>query len=90
MSVSIQEQEVHINFMRGDDKCFVYASDSTMITKMDNLVANNPEEYKVVQETADGKTYEMPVKLLTFRSRSKKLTDEQRAKLSERAKKNFS
>lgn len=89
MSLAINEQETHISFMRGDETCHVYVSDTTMLTKMDKLVEKNPEEYTVVKETAEGKTYEMPVRLLSFRTRSKKLTEEQRRKLSERARQNF-
>lgn len=89
MSVSILEQETHISFMRNDESAVIYTSDTTMITKFDKLVEKNPDEWTVLEETENGKTYKAPVGLVSYRSKSKKMTAEQKKELSERAKKNF-
>ncbi len=37
MGLSLEEQEVNIGFGRTEDMCTLYASDSTWVTKMENL-----------------------------------------------------
>jgi len=89
MSLSIEEQETHISFMRGDKVINIYASDSMTITKMDKLVDKNPSEYKRVKETKFGNTYEMPISLLSFRTKSRKYTSEQKQVMAKQARMNL-
>lgn len=84
MGISIAEQETVINFGREDETVICWTSDSTWMTKMDNLVKKNSEEFKCTkEETIDGqvvqKRYEFPKKYVSIRSMTRKLnlTDEQ-------------
>ena len=55
MGISTDEQETVINFGREDEMVTYWTSDSTWMTKMDNLVKKNPEEFKCTkEETIDG------------------------------------
>ena len=38
MALQIEEQETHVNFMRGDERARIYTSDTSMITKFNKLV----------------------------------------------------
>lgn len=38
MGLTIEEQETHINFSRGDSRAEIYTSDTTMMTKLNKLV----------------------------------------------------
>jgi hypothetical protein len=94
MGISITERETVINFGRNDDLAIVWTSDTMWFTKMDKLIEKNPEEFKCTkEETIDGqvvqKRYEFPKKYVSIRSKSVKreLTEEQKQKYAERAKK---
>lgn len=72
MGVMFEEQETVINIMRTDDYAEIYTSDSTMMTKLDKCVAENPDEWKIIrQDTVLGKivakTYICPKKFISFR-----------------------
>lgn len=88
MSLSLEEQEVHINFGRTDEYATLYTSDSTYITKMDNLVKKSPELYKIIAETSAGKTYMFPKRLISLRSSivTREYSDEQKQQMAERLK----
>lgn len=86
-SVSISEQEVCINFMRDEDFATIYTSDTTYMTKLDKLCKTSPNMYSLVSDTGRGKTYRVADKtLISFRSKKKKLSEEQRIAASERMK----
>ncbi|MEG2650462.1 MAG: hypothetical protein RSA63_06275 [Eubacterium sp.] len=62
-----------------------------MMTKLDKLCKQAPENYKLVREDEGfSKTYEFPKNLLSFLSRKRKLdlTDEQRLELQQRGRAN--
>lgn len=90
MSIALAEQEVHINFSRGDKTAKVYVTDSTWITKMDKRVAASDGLIKEVEILKDktgqfvGKKYEMPVRLLSIRSKIREVSEEERERASER------
>ena len=88
MSLSLQEQEVHINFTRPDEFAEIYCSDATWITKLDKLVARSPELYKVIANTENGKTYQFPKRLISLRSSivSREYTEEQKHEIADRLK----
>ena len=74
--VPTDEQETVIQFDRNGTVCHVYTTDSTMMTKLD-------KKYKrVKQDYVNGKPisayYEFDKKLITFRSKTKPLTDKQK------------
>ena len=91
MGLSRIEQETIINFNAEEDLATVWAADPVWIRKFDKLVENNPDEFKCTKEIKmDGtivqKRYEMPKKLITIRSKTRKLdlSDEERQNISNR------
>ena len=50
MNLSREEQEVIFSSSRTDDMMECYTTDPTYMTKMDKLVAKNPELFKLVKE----------------------------------------
>ena len=95
-SISLSEQETTISYNRDEDHAIVWTNDRTMITKLDKLCREAPENYQCIEVGKAGigggildKRYRINDKgLLTFRQRRVKLnlTDDQRAALVERAK----
>lgn len=83
MFVPTAEQESTINIFRDSDVAKVYTSDTTMITKLDKMVAKQPDKYKIVKQDEYGKWYEFPKKLLRFAS-EREYTDEQREQMHQR------
>lgn len=74
--VPTDEQETVIQFDRNGTVCHVYTTDSTVMTKLD-------KKYKrVKQDYVGGKPiaayYEFDKGLITFRSKTKPLTDKQK------------
>lgn len=74
-ALMIEEQETHINWSRGDVVARIYASDMTMINKLDRLAAMEDSEWKMVGENKMkngdllGRFYECPVQLISFRTK---------------------
>ncbi len=87
MSLSIDEQEIHINASRDEDFAIAYCSDSTWITKFDNLVKKSPDLFKVVTENDVSKTYQFPKRLISIRSTIKEMSEEQKRAAAERMRK---
>ncbi len=90
---SAAEQEVIINFDRAGDEANLYTADPVWIRKMDKLVAEYPESFKVRrQETYQGeviaKDYIFPKRFITLRTKDveTKITEEERTRRSERMK----
>lgn len=92
MSLTLEEQETHVNFMRGGDRAIIYTSDTTTMTKLNKLVELDGTEWKLESESKlasgelIGKTYSCPVSFITFRSKRVKrnYTDEQRREAAAR------
>ncbi len=95
MSLSIEEQETHVNFMRGDERAKIYTTDTTMMTKLNKLVELQDTEWKLesVSKLKTGeeiaRTYSCPVSFLSFRSKRvcRTYTEEQRKEISNRLRK---
>ena len=84
-SLSIAEQEVNISWIRDEDFAKIYASDSTTITKLDKLCKISPDMYKLVSETSVGKSCIcMDKSLISFRTKKRELSDEQKEAAGER------
>lgn len=94
MKPSLAEQETIIRIDRISDTAEIYTSDSRYMTKFDRLVENSAEWEFVRQETCEGdvcgKFYKCSANLISFRSKTVKLdlTDEQRAAIAERLRRN--
>ena len=97
MGVSLYEQETTINAYRDSDMASIYTSDSTVMTKIDNILKNpKNKDWKLVEVHKNqdgevvGKTYETKKKLaMSFRVAivERELTEEQQTELSERMRK---
>ena len=85
-SLSKYEQETVINFNAGEQNATVYTRGKTVMRKLDALVIEFPEVYKLVGETDIDKTYSMPKSCVSYR-KPRKLTALQRAKARERIEK---
>ena len=88
MSLSLQEQEIHINAARDEALATAYCSDRTWITKFDKLVKKSPALFKVISETENGKTYQFPKRLISIRASitTRKMSEEQKVIAAERLK----
>lgn len=88
VSVSIDEQENHISYMRDESYAKVYTSDSTQITRLDKLCRTNPNMYKTIEDTGRGKSYLISDKgLISFRAKKREMTEEQKRIAAERMRK---
>lgn len=94
MSTAISEQETTINFGREDGWATVWTSDTTMMNKLDRLVEESPEYWKLTDTAYTGKgellskTYRAQDKrLISFRKARMVLSDEAKeARALQRAK----
>lgn len=87
-SLSIQEQETYIHWMRDEEFATIYASDSTSITKLDKLCKTSPDMYQLIEETSISKTYRCNDKsLVSLRAKKRELTDEQKQAAGDRMRK---
>lgn len=95
MGVAVQEQETTISFYRDSEICKAYASDSTVMTRLDKLVSNlnaphwkTKEEHHSQAEELVGKTYETNKRFISFRASimSREMTNEQKEAVAERLK----
>ena len=74
MSISVDEQETSIGYMRSGEYMYIYTSDSTQMTLLDKKVKNYPESWSIKEVLKDrdgnivGKRYVANKKLLTFRN----------------------
>ena len=85
MSVSTYEQETTINFARQDGYATIWTSDTTMMTKLDRLVRESPENWRLQEEAHDksgeliSNTYRLQDKgLISFRKARVVLSEEAR------------
>lgn len=85
--LSLIEQETIITYNAAEDFAEVYTCYPPMIRKLDKLAEENPEEWKILREQGNGKTYTCPKGLITLRSKSPKraeMTEEQKQRMAER------
>ena len=82
------ELETVINFNDEDATATVYTRQRPMIRKLDSLCEKFPEAYKVLRRTELDATYEMPKKLISFRSPAapKEMTEEEKQLARDRMK----
>jgi hypothetical protein len=80
------EQETIINFNAGEQTATVYTRDKAVMRKLDTLVIEFPEVYKLTNETEYDRTYEMPKSYINYR-KPRQMTDEQRERARQRIKK---
>jgi hypothetical protein len=79
------EQETVINFNAGEQTATVYTRDKAVMRKLDTLVIEFPEVYKLTNETEHDRTYEMPKSHVNYR-KPRQMTIEQKEKARNRMK----
>ena len=93
MALQIEEQETHVNFMRGDERARIYTSDTTMMTKFNKLVEAAGKDWMVeevhrLQKTGEvvGITYSCPVSFVSYRKKAvaREYTMEQKEQIANR------
>ncbi len=86
--VPIEEQETVIQISRGEKIAYIMTSDTTMIHKLDKLCAAAPETWHcknvgIVDGELIDKTYTCPKRVISFRSRSKRMQDQENSPKNE-------
>ena len=74
-SLSKYEQETVINFNAGEQTAIVYTRDKAVMRRIDALVIEFPDVYRLVSETDIDKTYSMPKSHISYR-KPRRLSDE--------------
>lgn len=77
MNLTKYEQETVINFNAGEQLATVYTRDRAVMRKLDALVIEFSDVYKLVSETDIDKTYSMPKSFVSYR-KPRRLSDERR------------
>lgn len=83
MTISREEQETIINYNAAEKTATVYTRDKTVMRRLDALVIDFPDYYRLIGETDIDKTYEMPKPFVSYR-KPKRLSDDQRQAARER------
>ena len=80
------EMETVVNYNAGEQTATVYTRDKSVIRKLDRLVADYPDSYKMLKQTDIDKTYSMPKSYVTYR-KPRMIRDEQREQARQRMEK---
>jgi hypothetical protein len=76
--VSVNEQETHTGYIRGDAKAYFYTEEPTWIKKLEKCAKDFPQDVKITKKTNYGVEIEYPVEWFGFNSpkpeRKKKYT----------------
>ena len=81
-SLSKYEQETVINFNAGEQTAIVYTRDKAVMRRIDALVIEFPDVYRLVSETDIDKTYSMPKGYVSYR-KPRKISEERREQIRE-------
>ena len=71
------EQETVVNYNNEEKTATVYTADPVVMRKLDKMVDKFPEDYIVIAETSNSKTYKFSKKLIQYRNPIH-LTEEQK------------
>ena len=82
-SLTKYETETIVNYNAGEQTATIYTRDKSVMRRMDRLVANYPESYKLLKQTDIDKTYSMPKSYVTYR-KPRTVSDEQREQARQR------
>lgn len=83
MTISRYEQETIINYNVAEQTAIVYTRDKTVMRRLDALVIEYPDHYRLIGETDIDKTYEMPKSFVSYR-KPRRLSEEQREQARQR------
>ena len=67
MKLSRYEQETIVNYNAGEQTATVYTRDKTVMRKLDTLVAEFPDIYKLTEQDEISKTYSFPKSYISYR-----------------------
>ncbi len=71
------EMETVVNYNAGEQTATVYTRDKSVMRRLDRLVADYPDSYKLLNQTDIDKTYSMPKSYVTYR-KPRAVSNEQR------------
>lgn len=77
------EMETVVNYNAGEQTATVYTRDKSVMRRLDRLVADYPDSYKLLNQTNIDKTYSMPKLYVTYR-KPRAISDEQREQARQR------
>ena len=77
------EMETVVNYNAGEQTATVYTRDKSVMRRLDRLVADYPESYKMLSQTEIDKTYSMPKSYITYR-KPRMVSNEQREQARQR------
>ena len=83
MTLCRYEQETIVNYNAAEQTATVYTRDKTVMRRLDALVKDFPDHYRLIGETDIDKTYEMPKSFVSYR-KPRRLSVEQREAARER------
>ena len=61
------EQETVVNYNAGEQTATLYTRDKTVMRKLDTLVADFPDTYKLTEQDEVSKTYSFPKSHVSYR-----------------------
>ena len=67
MKLSRYEQETIVNYNAGEKTATVYTRDKAVMRKLDTLVADFPDTYKLMNKDKVSKTYSFPKSYVSYR-----------------------
>ena len=71
------EMETIVNYNAGEQTATVYTRDKAVMRKLDTLVADFPDTYKLIGRDEVSKTYSFPKSYVSYR-KPRKINEEQR------------
>lgn len=77
------EMETVVNYNAGEQTATVYTMDKSVMRRLDQLVADYPDSYKLLNQTDIDKTYSMPKSYVTYR-KPRAVSNEQREQARQR------
>ncbi len=77
------EMETVVNYNTAEQTATVYTRDKSVMRKLDRLVADYPDTYKLINQTDIDKTYSMPKTYVNYR-KPRVLSDKQREQARQR------
>ena len=77
------EMETVVNYNVGEQTATVYTRDKSVMRRLDRLVADYPDSYRLLRQTDIDKTYSMPKSFVTYR-KPRAVSNEQREQARQR------
>lgn len=67
MKLSRYEQETIVSYNAGEQTATIYTRDKAVMRKLDTLVVDFPDTYKLVKQDEVSKTYSLPKSYVSYR-----------------------